>query len=293
MAPEVPFIDESPELAAALSRARVLYTDLDGTLMARGGSVLADGAGEPSTRVAEAIVAARGAGITIIPVSGRGRVQLIEVTRILGWEAFIAEAGGVIVREGGAEKILNIGEWSQDSLKPGRTPYEIILDSGAIEALYDAFPGRIEYHTPWHENREITQVLRGCVDNSEAQGVLDGISPPIDFIDNGLIRNRGTLTCDEQPHAYHLVPRGVSKSGAIADDLEARGLEAKDAIAIGDSASDLDMAGAVSALVLVANAFDSSGVRDALAASSHANITRTRGSRGDGWVELVEAWIAS
>ena len=123
--------------------------------------------------------------------------------------------------------------------------------------------------------------------------MLDDITPPIDIVDNGIIRNRGALDCDGEPHAYHLVPRGVTKSGAIAADLEARGLGPEDAVAIGDSASDLEMASAVGTLVLVANALDSPGVLGALETSAFDNVVRTRGRRGDGWVELIDAWTES
>ena len=294
MAHEVPYLDESQGLRDALRSARLLYTDLDGTLIARGGCVLADADGEPSTRVAEAIVSAKKAGIRIVPVSGRGRLQLLELTRLLGWQDFIAEAGGVIVHGNGegAQTIFNIGEWDEATLEPGQTPYEIIEDSGALEILAEVFPGRIEYHAPWHENREITHVLRGCVDRSRAQAVLDDVSPSIDFVDNGIVRNRGKLRCVGEPHAYHLVPRGVSKAGAILADLARRGLGPQDAVAIGDSASDLGMAEAVGTLVLVGNAFDSTGVTTALETGSFANVVRTAGQRGDGWAELINAWIA-
>ena len=125
MAHEVPYLDESTARLHALCQARILYTDLDGTLLARGGSVLADAEGEPSARVAEAIVAANRNGIAIVPVSGRGRIQLIELTRLLGWRSFIAEAGGVTVRETdeGAETILNIGQWSRR--RSGARPHPV------------------------------------------------------------------------------------------------------------------------------------------------------------------------
>jgi len=294
MAHGVPYLDESPGLHDTLTKARILYTDLDGTLLARGGSVLADADGEPSIRIAETIVAAKKAGIRVIPVSGRGRLQLIELTRLLGWQDFIAEAGGVIVRDTGegAETIFNIGEWAENTLEPGRTPFEIIEDAGALELLAEAFPHRIEYHTPWHENREITHVLRGCIDRAEAQNVLDASSPPIDCVDNGIIRNRGTLKCEGEPHAYHLVPRGVSKAGAIRADLAARGLEPQDAVAIGDSASDLQMSESVGTLVLVDNAFSSPSVVTMLQDGVFNNVVRTRGQRGEGWAELIDTWLA-
>jgi hydroxymethylpyrimidine pyrophosphatase-like HAD family hydrolase len=290
----IAYLDDDQTALAAIRAARVLYTDLDGTLVARGGCVLADAEGRPSVNVATAIVAANEAGVEVVPVSGRGRLQLVELTRLLGWDSFIAEAGAVIVRgtHGDSETVYNIGGWSQDALEPGRTPYEIIDEAGAVEVLMQAFPGRIEHHAPWHDNREITHVLRGCVDADEAQSLLDGIEPPIDFVDNGLIRRRGSLTCEGDAHAYHLVPRGVTKSGAIETDLEARGMSATQAVAIGDSVTDLDMASAVGTLVLVDNALDSPGVVKALETGGYHNVVRTRGRRGDGWAELIEAWLA-
>ncbi len=50
-----------------------------------GGSVVADAAGAPSAATVEAIVALNRAGLTVVPVSGRTRLQLTEVVRLLGW----------------------------------------------------------------------------------------------------------------------------------------------------------------------------------------------------------------
>lgn len=289
------YLDEATDLSARLASARILYTDVDGTMVAKGGCVLADASGTPSTRAAQAVVALNKAGITVVPVSGRNRPQLLEFARALGWNDFIGEAGGLIVRDGldTGDSVFNIGEWSEESLDPGRTPYQIIEDSGAMELLQDAFPGRIEYHDPWHENRDLTHVLRGCVDATEAQGVIAHLNPPVAIVDNGIIRRRGNLTCEGEPHAYHLVPRGVTKSGAIRADLEARGLTPDQAVAIGDSATDLEMGTAVGTMLLVGNALDSPGVIRELESGKHGAILVTRGHRTDGWSEFVEAWLAT
>ncbi|MRR13431.1 hypothetical protein EG835_13480, partial [bacterium] len=66
MSASVPYLDEHPRAAELLAGASVLYTDLDGTLVARGGSVLTDAGGAPSTVVAEAIVALSRAGLTVV-----------------------------------------------------------------------------------------------------------------------------------------------------------------------------------------------------------------------------------
>lgn len=289
-------ITDDHDFRAALGKVRVLYTDLDGTLLARGGCMLADSCGLPSTLVAEAIVELNHAGLTVVPISGRGRLQLIEFVRILGWDSFIAEAGAILQRGvgAGAEVVYNNAGWPA-SLLADATPYEIIERSGAYELLTETFPGRLEHHDPWHIGREATHLLRGCIPAEEAQRVIDHIEPPIGVLDNGMVRNAGNLTCreGEPPHAYHLVPRGVSKAQAIRLDLVSRGLEPEQAAAIGDSATDIEMADAVGVMALVANAFDSPGVRSAIANCTRNNVWRTEGERGEGWAEFAGIWASA
>ena len=292
-------LTHDPAALDALSRVKVLYTDLDGTLLAKGGCVLANAEGGPSTGVAEAIVALNAAGLTIVPISGRGRLQLIELTRLLGWSDFIAEAGAILVRgvgtPEGATVTYNNGQWPEGPhVGSGETPYRVIERSGAYELLRERFPHLVEYHTPWHENRESTHLLRGCLDVVEAQRVIDAVEPPVGILDNGVVRNPGNLRCDgELPHAYHLVPRGVSKAQAIALDLEARGLRPDQAAAIGDSATDIEMADAVAVMALVDNAFHSNGVRAELERVKRPNVYRTCCARGEGWAEFATAWLAA
>lgn len=290
----VPYLDEHPAARGMLAAASLLYTDLDGTLVARGGGVLADASGAPSTVVAEAIVALNRAGMAVVPVSGRERSQLFELCRLLGWNSYIAEAGGVIVHGLMPHETItyNNGEWPASSIAGGDTPFRIIERSGAYEALVAAFPGRIEQYSKSDMARESTHLLRGCVDAAKAQAVLDALDPPIDFLDNGVVRTTPTLACDGYPaHAYHLVPRGVSKIQALRLDLELRTMTGTDALAIGDSVTDIAMADAVSLLALVDNAFESPAVIAELERHTPANLVRLRGARGEGWAEFASAWL--
>jgi len=291
-----PLLTRSPEALAALARVEVLYTDLDGTLLAPGGALLSDASGAPSTRTAEAIVALRRAGLTVVPISGRTRVQLTELARLVGWTDFLAEMGCVRVQGAGPGRTIgyNIGAWPAELLGQGQTPYDAIRDSGALAALQEAFPGRIEYHTPWHHNREATHLLRGCLSCAEAQTVLDTLELPVEILDNGLVHppSHG-LACLDPIHAYHLVPAGTSKAAAIACDLAARGLARHHAAAIGDSATDLSMSASVGITALVANAFDSPRLLEALPLHAAETIVRLDGERGDGWVQFADAWMAA
>lgn len=292
----VPLLADDPRASRALRDVRVLYTDLDGTLVAKGGNVLADAEGYPSLVVAEAIVALKRAGLTVVPVSGRGRMQLRELTELLGWDAYIAEAGGIVSHGVGrqTEARIDQGSWPPAALSDGVTPFQAINAVRAAETLMEAFPGRIEHYAPWQMDREVSLLMRGCLDLAEAQTVLDSLPLELDLVDNGMLRSRGSLTCvDCQPHAYHIVPRGVSKKRAIAIDLTWRGLAPENAAAIGDSATDLQMADAVGVMTLVHNAFASAGVREGLDASARDNVWRTKRERGEGWAEFAHAWLAA
>lgn len=285
-------LSESPAALAALARARILYTDLDGTLLGIGGSVLVDGDGRPSAATAEAVVALNAARLDVVIVSGRNRAQTGEISRVLGWRGCIAELGSVIVRDRGEAPEYYTGDWAPGAVAEDDTPHAVIERSGALSALQAAFPGRIEEHAPYHRDREATHVLRGHVDPAAAQAILDPIEPAIALVDNGIIHPlRTTLVDVDEVHAYHLVPKGVTKSGAVARDLEERGITRERAIAVGDSAIDVSMAGAVGLMVLVGNALDDE--RTLEAASAHDNVVAVRGTRGEGWAELAHAWLGA
>jgi hypothetical protein len=291
-----PLLTSDERAREALGRVRVLYTDLDGTLVAKGGSVLADASGTPSVVVAQSIVDLNRAGLAVVPVSGRGRLQLRELTQLLGWDGYIAEAGGIIVHGTGLdfEAIVDTGTWPADLLAEGVTPFEAINEVRAAEMLIEALPGRIEQYAPWQLDREVSLLLRGCLETAEGQQVLDTLALPLDLVDNGMLRSYGTLSCrDLPPHAYHVVPRGVSKSRAIELDLAWRGLSRDQAAAIGDSATDLEMADAVGVMTLVNNAFASAGVLAGLGISPRSNVWRTSGDRGEGWTEFARTWRAA
>lgn len=290
----IPRITDDPHAREALARVRVLYTDLDGTLVAKGGSVLADAEAAPSLIAVEQIVALNRAGLAVVPISGRGRIQLRELTQLLGWDGYIAEAGGIIVHGTGLtfEDRVDLGAWAEDAVPPGVSPFEAINRVRAAETLMEAFPGRIEHYAPWQLDREVSLLLRGCLDTALGQAVLDTLPLELDLVDNGMLRSYGTLTCrDMPPHAYHVVPRGVCKARAIELDLEWRGLSRDQAAAIGDSATDLQMADAVGVMTLVANAFGSNGVTAGLEREPRDNVWRTSGERTEGWAEFARSWL--
>lgn len=280
-------LSNSPELLEKLSDVEIIYTDLDGTLFVRGGTLLADATGAPSYEAAKAIVDINNAGIPVIPVTGRSRAQCTEIVRILGWNDFIAEAGSIRTYWDGTDReiIFDTPEWRFD-LK-GRTPLEIVRESGALEALEEAFPGRIEQHAPWHLNRETTDVLRGAIDRQSALEVLEKIPLALSLIDNGVIHPKGhTLKIGDEPiRAYHLGPAGITKRRAIALDLERRGIDPEKAIMIGDGPSDMLVGEVLGLSILVKNALKSPGLEKR--AEQLENVVFTDRCMNEGWADIA------
>jgi hydroxymethylpyrimidine pyrophosphatase-like HAD family hydrolase len=265
---------------------RTVYADLDGTLLGPGGSLFAHPGGTTG-EPALALVALADAGIDLVLVSGRTGGQMREVARALGASAYVAELGGLLVhRQRHSETVVeNLGAFDG----PG-TPYEAIARSGACGLLLDRYRGRLEPHDPWaFVPRRISMLLRGNVDPGHAQAFLAGAGFGwLDLRDNGVISPNGArfprlhLGDDEEVRAYHLVPTGVSKRSGVALHRERVGLPREACIAVGDSASDLELAGEVGALFVVANG--SAAVRG-LAAPPNAYLTER--SHGLGFVDAV------
>jgi hydroxymethylpyrimidine pyrophosphatase-like HAD family hydrolase len=288
----IPLLADSPAALDALARVDAVYTDLDGTLLGLGGSLLVDGDGAPSACTAEAVANLNAAGLTAVIATGRNRLQCTEISRLLGWRGFVAELGCVIVPDRGADPIYNTGEWTDDVLAAGETPRERIERAGAVDALMKAFPGKLEPHAPYHHNREATELLRGALDLDEARAVLGDLDAPIDILDNGIVRPLQTgLVGVQEIHAYHLMPPGVTKAGAVARHLELRGLASERTACIGDSEADVGMADVCALGVVVANALADGNVLQA--ASRRANVFATAAHRGAGWAEFADLWLSA
>ncbi|MDR2106036.1 MAG: Cof-type HAD-IIB family hydrolase [Coriobacteriales bacterium] len=297
----------APEAQAWLKDITHIYTDLDGTLLAPGGRLLTSHDGTPSTATAEALVALRRAGIEVIIVTGRNGTQGHELLRILNLTTFIGELGCLVMEGFGATAHITyeLGDWAEvvlaEGLAPGTlpketTPYQLIQNSGAIDRLLAAFPGRLEPHLPYPNERMVTHALRGFVDAQAVEQLLAREQLPLRLVDNGEIHPQAhTLVNCPEIHIYHLMPSGVSKASAIATDIARRGLSPKQALAIGDAKADMEMGEHTGALVVLANALRSAAVQDTLLCrAAKGSVTlRTEAPTADGWAEFACALLAA
>src|SRR5207245_7298323 len=132
------------------------------------------------------------------------------------------------------EETLLTGDYKP---RDGRTIYELIEESGAPRLLLDHYAGRLEYHTPWHVDRDISHLLRGTVDASDANALLEQNGyRDLRLVDNGAIAPRPKF--EGRPHAFHLLPAGASKATAAAAHMKARGYAPDEATRGGDSAEE-------------------------------------------------------
>jgi hypothetical protein len=268
---------------------RIVYTDLDGTMVGPRGSFWHTAARELTATPAEALLELHRAGVALVLVSGRTHAQLIEASRIFAADGAISELGSLVSWAGGREAHLLTGELPEQFA--GRTPMSVMAELGVVEALCTAHPGRLEWHAPWHTTHEGDALLRGYVDPLAVDAWLAARGLGwLTLKDNGAIP--ATAKLDLAPEGqlarvYHLMPRGISKGEAIAWDLRRRGLDPADAVAIGDSASDLEMAPAVGRLWITANGAEVDGMAAMLAAVPHVGVTD--GAMGVGWAQAVRA----
>ncbi len=261
---------------------RCLYLDLDGTLLGRGASLLHDGEGAVTIDGVRAVQACMRAGVEVVLMSGRRRAQVAEDARLLGQRSFIFEAGACLVLDGEEH-------WLTGEMLPGElSVHEQIERSGAPALLLEHYRDRLEYHEPWHRDREVSHLFRGLVDSAEADGLLaaNGLGS-LRLVDNGAVSTRSpALSALAQVRGYHLVPAAASKTVAVQLHTRARGLRVAQTFAVGDSREDLACADVVGAFWLVANALeqDPTIVRELAA---HANARMTERGHGPGVYEAV------
>jgi hypothetical protein len=265
---------------------RCVYTDLDGTLLGSGASLFRDAEGAFTLLPARALEACFRANVEVVLKSGRRQAQVMEDARLIGQTAYIYEMGCGLVIDG--EETLLTGDLVPHD---GKTIHDLIEDSGAPRLLLDSYPGRLEYHSPWHRNREISHLFRGLVDAFEADTLLEenGFGN-LRLVDNGAIAPKETLQdLAGPPHVYHLIPRQASKADAVARHMRARGYSPDECIALGDSREDLGVAAVVGRFFLVGNGLEKD---PDIMRGAPANVEVTEGRNGDGFYEAVVQTLA-
>ena len=115
-----------------LPPVRVLYTDVDGTLVGPLGNLLWNGSRIPTLAAAEALVRAAREGLEIVPLTGRSRATMSELCRVLGLPSWICELGAIRVYERGEEVVRDHGAFPGEGSPAGELAH-------AAKRLVDVF----------------------------------------------------------------------------------------------------------------------------------------------------------
>ena len=266
---------------------QVIYTDMDGTLVGPLGNFFRDADFNITLRPARALLLAQTRNVDVMLVSGRHKAQLRECARLLGCVNYVAELGTELVYNLGQEVILNIGELevTADSV------YETIVETGVVDELFTRYPGTLEEHAPWSEERDCTPLLRGYLDLEEANRFLEEKGyGQFRLLDNGVIPRISPTLDVPETRAYHLVPKGVSKEQAARKDQEHRSIPREATVAVGDAEADLHFANETGAFFMVKNGL-LKNPHLAGAIMTMENVFITEEKMGLGWAELVETLL--
>lgn len=261
---------------------RVLFSDIDGTLVGRGGSLFAAMDGASTLDAARALIAAKEAGLRIVLMSGRPCTNVMTVARLLGLNDAITELGTMLVVDGETELI-----WGDVPRGLSDTPAETMEQTGALRWLLERYIGRLEPHEPLPQERRGTILLRGQIDIAEANIALAEVGFGwTQLIDNGRFNRVFPHLGSDRTHGIHLAPAGVNKGASAELYLKRRSMERYHAAAIGDAPSDLQLTDHVGAMFLVANGCW------AVANDEVRSIIVSGGSAGSGWAEIVMALLS-
>lgn len=266
-------INISEKLLQTLTKVQVVYTDVDGTFV-NDGCLFCNHSGY-TLQNARAIFQLLEAGVDVVMTSGREKEKLKDTARLLGFQNYIANLGIEIVYNQGEKVITHFGIDVPDhqSLK------DWIRETGAVDALFRAFPNRIEFYQPWADLLRTHFLLVGELPDREAEQFILKNFPALRIINNGEVAPYHDF---KKPSAYHIVPQNVGKQAAVKIDKSERKLKTANLIGIGDSQEDVSLAPEVALFFLL----------DDNVTRSEPNVIPVDNSDGSGFSRIVDFLVA-
>ncbi len=270
------------EIERRLTKVKVIYTDIDGTLVGPGGSLFAAPQGTLTLKPAGAVFKVLEAGIDVFIVSGRCSLRLMAIAQILGFQNYAGELGSEIIYGLGKKVIHNMEDMY---LKKGGRALDWIKRSGAVDLIFDRFPGKVRYHTPFSETCQNSALLIGNVEVKRVNQILTehGLAA-LRLADNGSI---SPVPDFPHPHCYHLLPASAGKRSAVKKDKEIRGLKTEELVGIGESVEDIEISSEVGIYFVVRNGAEEDA-RVMARTKEEENLFLLKGSMGLGWAQAID-----
>lgn len=216
-------------------------------------------------RLIDALVEAKRCGIHVIPCTGRNRAMIREDARVFDLYGWIAEMGGIACVRKNGEDIWEYltGEMSYD-VSCGKTPHELIEDSGVVSTLLNEFGHTLEFYNDnkcGYQYREVTVAFRGWADEVRVHEIIKNSSLALDWVNNGCagrLPADSTLKVEDFASesdicSRHIAPLGVNKGYAARAYMQIIDAKPEEVLCCGDSPADCSMAGASKFFMIMKN----------------------------------------
>ncbi|MCE5330011.1 HAD hydrolase family protein [bacterium] len=271
------------EIKRSISKVKVIYTDLDGTMLNDKGCLIKDDKDNYYFDVLMQLKNLSAKNIDLVLVSGRNKMQLRYNAQILDLRNYISELGSEVVYDLGKEIHLTYDK--------SRQKYDFASLGPDLEAvvslLKKEFPSKIDYSPDWNRYRSTNVLFLGEIDLNKANKLLEenGYGDSV-IINNGLTGMYSTNLNVSKVYFYNLMPKGINKAAGVRLDKKIRHLERENCIALGDSLEDLKIAGEVGYFFLINNNIhEEKDVLDVLPEYENVYISDHKMNRG--WVEVI------
>ena len=277
------FNDFKEEIRSNIGEIKVVYTDLDGTMLNNKGCLIMDDEGNYYLEALEQLKNLSSKNIDVVLVSGRNKMQLKYNAQMMNLKNYIAEIGSEVVYDLGREVHST---YDKSKLKYDFASLGPDLDIVA-DLLKKAFPKQIDYRAEWNRYRSTNILFLGEINLEKANKLLEenGYGDSV-LINNGPTALYPTNLNLNKMYFYNLMPKGVDKSSGLKLDKEIRHFSKENCIALGDSLEDLKMAGEVSYFFLMNNNFqEEKDILEVLPGYENVYISEKKMNRG--WAEII------
>ncbi|WP_405012227.1 HAD family hydrolase [Kitasatospora sp. NBC_01539] len=262
-------------------RARLIATDLDGTLLCRGGTV--------SDRTAAALVAAERAGLRVVFVTGRPPRWMAQLSGHIGGHGVaICSNGGAVVDVHRGELLESFPLASEQALAVVRLLRERLPGTAFAFEFPGGFAREPEYDLVMWESDKDHPVA--SAEELITEGRVDGLfkvlakhpalAPDL-FL--GLAREAAghlaEITRSSPVSLLEISAAGVTKASTLARWCTAQGIDRSEVVAFGDMPNDLEMLAWAGDSYAVANAHP-----DVLAAVARHTVS----NEDDGVAAVIE-----
>jgi len=280
------FKDHRNDIKNGIGDLKVIYTDLDGTLLNDQGCIIKDVEEKYYFDALKLLSDIKQRGWDLILVSGRNKYQLRYSAQMIGVENYISELGSELVYGLGKDVHVTFNEKKDFDLTYGGKDLIKIID-----LLMKEFPGNIESRMEWSRYRSYNALFFGEIDLRRANDILqrEGYKGLV-LVDNGFSKLMDLDIDIDRVHIYNLMPAGVTKANGVILDKKLRNLKKENCIALGDSLEDLKMAAEVKYFFLMKNALEHrEELKEELIKYDNVYITEEIMNRG--WNEVISGLL--